>query len=79
METGKQVSPRVSVSPFARIYLSTPSRILLWLLPLSFLIVSFFYPLSRILVLTFDPGALTTQHSLLAFRVLLFTFYQAAL
>ncbi len=79
METGKQVSPRVSVSPFARIYLSTPSRILLWLLPLSFLIVSFFYPLSRILVLTFDPGALTTQHILLAFRVLLFTFYQAAL
>jgi thiamine transport system permease protein len=81
METGKQVSQgeRVAVSTFVPVYLSTRSRILLWLLPLSFLIVAFFYPLSRILALTFDPDALTTQHILLASRVLLFTFYQAAL
>jgi thiamine transport system permease protein len=51
----------------------------LWLLPLSFLIVAFFYPLSRILALTFDFNTFTSSNLLLAFRVLLFTFYQAAL
>jgi thiamine transport system permease protein len=55
------------------------TRILLWLLPLSFLITAFFLPLSRILALTFDPDTLTSQNILLAFRVLLFTFYQATL
>src|SRR6476646_390804 len=40
-------------------------RIALWLLPLLFLLIAFFYPLSRILLLTF--------------RVLVFTFYQAIL
>jgi thiamine transport system permease protein len=53
--------------------------LLLWLLPLSFLAVAFFYPLSRILALTFDPKALTTANLLQAVRVLLFTFYQATL
>ncbi len=52
---------------------------LLWLLPLSFLAISFFYPLSRILALTFDFNTLTGSNLLLAFRVLLFTFYQAIL
>lgn len=81
METGKQVSQgeRAAVSTFVPVYLSTPSRILLWLPPLSFLIAAFFYPLSRILALTFDPDTLTTQNILLASRVLLFTFYQATL
>ena len=54
-------------------------RILLWLLPLSFLIIAFFYPLARIFALTLDPAALTAQNLLLAARVLLFTFYQATL
>jgi thiamine transport system permease protein len=55
------------------------NRILLWLLPLSFLIIAFFHPLSRILALTLDPATLTPQNLLLASRVLLFTFYQAVL
>ena len=54
-------------------------RILLWLLPLSFLLVAFFYPLSRILALTFDPAALTAPNLLLTSEVLRFTFYQATL
>src|SRR5215216_2140935 len=54
-------------------------RLLLWLLPLSFLIIAFFLPLSRILVLSFDQSTLTAANMLLAWRVLLFTFYQAAL
>ena len=55
------------------------ARAALWLLPLSFLIVAFFFPLSRILALTFDLNTLTSSNLLLAFRVLLFTFYQATL
>jgi thiamine transport system permease protein len=54
-------------------------RLALWVLPLSFLIVAFFYPLSRILVLTFDPQTLTAGNLRLAADVFLFTFYQAAL
>jgi len=54
-------------------------RIGLWLIPLSFLVVAFFYPLSRILALTLDPKTLTPQNLLHASDVVLFTFYQAAL
>lgn len=54
-------------------------RILLWILPLTFLLFAFFYPLSRILTLSFDPQALTSENLRLAWRVLGFTFYQAAL
>ena len=54
-------------------------RILLWLLPLIFLLVAFFLPLSRILILTFDPSTLTSNNLVLATHVLLFTFYQATL
>src|SRR5215216_3074083 len=61
-----------SVSPWLR-------RAALWLLPLSFLIASFFFPLTRILALTLDPKALSSDNLLLAGRVLLFTFYQATL
>jgi len=55
------------------------ARAALWLLPLSFLIVAFFFPLSHILALTFDLHTLTSSNLLLAFPVLLFTFYQATL
>jgi len=67
-ETGRQGKPT----------LSTP-RILLWLLPLSFLTVSFFFPLSRILALTFNFEALTIENLRIAQGALRFTFYQAFL
>jgi thiamine transport system permease protein len=54
-------------------------RILLWFLPLSFLTIAFFFPLSRILALTFNVNTFTTENLQLAYRVLLFTFYQAIL
>lgn len=83
METGKQGKPKtgksVTLSTGVPVYLSTFPRVLLWLLPLSFLIVAFFYPLSRILALTLDPRTLTSDNFLSAFDVLLFTLYQAAL
>lgn len=54
-------------------------RVGLWCLPLTFLLLAFFYPLSRILALTLDLETLTTENFLHAARVLLFTLYQAAL
>jgi len=62
----------LSVSPWLK-------RLALWVLPLSFLIVAFFFPLSRILVLTLDPKTITAANLRLTFEVLLFTFYQATL
>src|SRR5688500_14040792 len=55
------------------------ARTALWLLPLAFLFIAFFFPLTRILALTFDSSTLTPQNLLLATRVLVFTFYQASL
>lgn len=64
---------RVSASPWF-------SRLLLWLLTLLFLLSTFFFPLSKILALTFDPATLTNLDNLLIARnSLLFTFYQATL
>ena len=54
-------------------------RFLLWLLPLAFLAVAFFYPLTRILVLTLDSRAVTPENLLRTADVLLFTSYQAIL
>lgn len=54
-------------------------HVLVWLLPLSFLALVFFYPLARIFTLTLDPQTLTAENLRLALRVLLFTLYQAAL
>ena len=54
-------------------------RMGLWILPISFLAVAFFYPLSSILALTFDFDTITGENLQLAARILLFTFYQAAL
>jgi thiamine transport system permease protein len=81
METDKQTakSRRALLSISIPAYLSTRSRLAFWLLPLSFLIVAFFYPLSRILALTLDPQTLNSENIRLASRVLLFTAYQAAL
>ena len=81
METEKQLSKRKhsTMSSFGLVYLSTYFRVLLWFLPLLFLTIAFFYPLSRILALTFDLHTFTSSNLLLAARVLLFTLYQAIL
>lgn len=81
MESGKQAAreKQVVLSTRVPVYLSTNLRLLLWLLPLSFLTIAFFYPLTRILALTLDTQALTADNLLLISNVLLFTFYQAAL
>ena len=54
-------------------------KILLWFLPLAFLIVAFFYPLSRILSLSFSLNVLTPENLWTAISTLGFTFYQAIL
>jgi thiamine transport system permease protein len=57
--------------PFARIFL--------WFPALLFLLFFFFYPLGRIFALTFDLSTLSTKNFLVAYNVILFTFYQAIL
>jgi thiamine transport system permease protein len=63
---------RVLVSPWL-------ARTALWLLPLSFLTIFFFFPLSRIFALTLDTSALTPENLRIAYEALRFTFYQATL
>ena len=66
-------SPKGAASPWF-------SRLLLWLPVLIFLLSTFFFPLSKILSLTFDPNTLTNLNNLLVARnSLFFTFYQAIL
>ncbi len=55
------------------------NRFLLWFLPLSFLVVFFFYPFFRILGFSFSAESFRYPNLQLAFNVLLFTFYQAVL
>jgi thiamine transport system permease protein len=53
---------------------------LLWLAPILFLLSFFFFPLSKILALTFDPATFTSPNNLqIINHALLFTFYQATL
>lgn len=54
-------------------------RFLLWFFPLSFLFIYFFVPLSQILLLTFNPEALSLANLNIAYQALRFTFYQATL
>ena len=54
-------------------------RALLWFLPLSFLAIAFFYPLSRILFLTFNVESISPENLWVAGQALSFTFYQATL
>jgi len=61
------------------VYLSTRPRFFLWLFPLTFLILFFFYPLSRIFALTLNTSALTSENLRIAYSTLSFTFYQATL
>ena len=55
------------------------SRFLLWLFPLGFIGLFFFYPLGRILAYSFDISVLTPENLNLTSNVLLFTLYQATL
>jgi len=54
-------------------------RLLLWLLPLTFLAIFFFLPLSRILALTLNTSALTAGNIRITYSALRFTFVQAIL
>jgi thiamine transport system permease protein len=54
-------------------------RILLWLAPLTFLGLLFFYPFFRILAFGLSLQTFKADNLQLAFHVLLFTFYQAFL
>lgn len=81
-ETGKQGERTLFTC--LPVYLSTRlpaclSTLPLWLLPLTFLAVAFFHPLSRILFLTFSPETLTLENVRNTQHALLFTFYQAFL
>src|ERR1700690_3405493 len=55
------------------------NRLLLWLLPLSFLAVFFFYPFFRILAYSFSIESLKSSNLQLAYHVLIFTLYQSVL
>jgi len=83
METGKHggtnKSKGVISSTWVPVYLSTFSRPFLWLFPLAFLIIFFFFPLSRIFALSLDTSALTSENLRIAYSALRFTFYQAVL
>ncbi len=68
------------LSTKTRSYLSANSRILLWVPTLFFLLSFFFFPLFKILALTFNLSTFTDLDNLLVARnSLLFTFYQAIL
>lgn len=54
-------------------------RLFLWLPPLFFLGLFFFYPFIRILALTLNLSTLTVENLSLAYHVLRFTLYQAFL
>jgi len=61
-------------------YLSANSRLILWLPSFLFLLIFFFYPLAKILFLTFNLSTIFNVENLsITFHALLFTFYQATL
>ena len=56
------------------------TRTLLWFAPITFLLIFFFLPLSKILSLTFDPSTILDANNLrITYHALSFTFYQATL
>jgi thiamine transport system permease protein len=61
------------------LYSMLQGRFFLWLFPLIFLTIFFFYPLSRIFALTLNTSALTSENLRIAYSALSFTFYQATL
>ena len=72
-ETRRKKTLRDFVTPWLN------SRLLLWLFPLGFIGLFFFYPLGRILIYSFDPSVLIPEILGLTSNVLLFTLYQAFL
>lgn len=66
---------------FLRSFVSSrlKTRFFLWLFPLAFIGLFFFYPLARILIYSIDASAFTTENLRLTTDVLLFTLYQAIL
>ena len=75
METSRHEN-KASLYTCVRVYLST---LPLWFLPLAFLAITFFFPLSKILALTLSPSTLTLENLRSTQHVVLFTFYQATL
>ncbi len=81
----KNINASQNVITSFRVYLSTflrssNSRLLLWIPTILFLLSFFFYPLTKILALTFDFSTLANRENLLiTYHSLLFTFYQATL
>ena len=81
----KNINASKNVITSFRVYLSTflhssRSRLLIWLAPILFLAIFFFYPLTKILTLTLDFSTLANRENLLiTYHSLLFTFYQATL
>ncbi len=66
-----------SLPTYLHVYLT---RVLLWLPAFLFLLAFFFYPLIKILTLTFDISTLTNENNLhITLHALGFTFYQATL
>jgi len=63
----------------ASVSLWLKSRFFLWLFPLTFIGLFFFYPLGRILAQSFDISVLTPENLRLTSQVLFFTLYQAFL
>ena len=59
--------------------LSWKQRIVLWIVPLTFLAVFFLHPLSRIVDLALSPENLSATSLVVAIKALRFTLYQAAL
>ncbi|MBL8077854.1 MAG: iron ABC transporter permease [Anaerolineales bacterium] len=56
------------------------TRFYLWLVPILFLLIFFFFPLSKILGLTFNPSTLTDSKTIsIALDAVRFTVYQATL
>jgi thiamine transport system permease protein len=74
----KETSKQGKQNLFTRlcVYLST---LPLWLLPLTFLAIFFFTPLTKILSFTLSPSTLTLETLRSTQYVVRFTFYQAAL
>ncbi len=81
MKTSKQVPTETGTKFHLPVYLSAFStRTLLWFFPVLFLLIFFFFPLSKILALTFDSSIFTDSNSLsIALHAIRFTFYQAIL
>src|SRR5574342_714808 len=76
--TGTSAQEGKSLSTSLPVYLST-YRIVLWFLPLAFLAIFFFLPLSHILSLTFRVDSLTPENLRTTYEALRFTLYQATL